>query len=649
MSFSNLFVVQLLNGVALGLLYVLVASGLSVIFGVSGILNFAHGSLYMLGAYLGVVVMGATGNFWLALLLAPLLVGAASGVIERLTLHHLYDRPVAYQLLLTFGLSLMIIEGTGAVFGSQRAFPTPEALAGPIQFGGIFYPKYRLFVIGASILVSIGIWAFFRYTDFGLVVRAGSQNREMVKSLGIDVSRYFTLVFVLGSVLAAVAGVLAAPLFAVNTNMGNEILLVSFIVVILGGLGSFRGSVIAGLLIGVTTTLGETYVPQLTGFYIYGILLGTLLLRPQGLFGQYDLAKVASKASKISYQRRIDPVPIRDRRALAAVAVMALIPIIAVGVGSAYYVGVLSIMLVWGLIALSLDLALGRLGLLSFGHAAFFGLGAYATGLLFLNATNSLLVALLVAVPLTVAVAWLVGAVSIRFAGVFFAMVTLAITQLFYQLSVTWTDLTGGSDGLTALPSPTLLGVTVDSTVVFYYITLASVVVTYGLVVRMLDSPFGRVIEAIREGERRTSFLGYDTSVYKRRTLALSGGVAGVAGVLYAGSQSVVTPNVLHWTISGDALFSVILGGMGTLFGPLIGGGIYAGMQLLLSSYIDSWRFVLGLLLVLTVMFAPRGLVSVYSKLAGFVGPRFGRPDGSAGEGGPSVPEASANASEENR
>jgi len=616
----NLLLIQLFNGVALGLLYVLVASGLTVIFGVSGILNFAHGALYMLGAYFAVVIVGFTGSFWIALLIAPLAVGVVGVVIERSTLHYLYDRPIAYQMLLTFGLSLMIIDGVGFLFGSQRSFRTPEVLAGPVQIGPLFYPKYRLFIIGFAALMGLALWAFFRYTNFGLIARAGSQNQDMVRSLGIDISKYFTLIFALGSVLAGIAGVLAAPLFTVNTNMGNEILLVSFIVVILGGLGSFRGSVVAGLLIGVTTTLGETYFPELTGFYIYVILIGTLLVRPQGLFGNYDLTEVASKAAKISYRTKIDPVPLRDRRFLVAVGVLGLFPVVALTVGAEYYVSVLTLMLIWGLIALSLDLALGYLGLLSFGHAAFFGIGAYATGLIFLEVTNSLLLALVVAVPLAIVVAWLVGALSIRFTGVFFAMVTLGIAQLIYQFSITWSDLTGGTDGLEMTASPTVLGFPLGDTTVFYYITLVGVIATYGVLVHILHSPFGRVMQAIREGERRSLFLGYDTMMYKRRTLALSGGAAGIAGVLFAGSQILITPQVLHWTISGDALFGVILGGMGTLFGPLVGGGIYAGMQVVLSSYLDSWRFVVGLLLVLTVMFTPRGLVSVYAQMSRVIG-----------------------------
>jgi branched-chain amino acid transport system permease protein len=616
---ANLLLVQLLNGLALGLLYVLVSSGLTVIFGISGILNFAHGALFMLGAYVATVVVDVTGSFWIALVVAPVAVGILGLVIERSTLHYLYDRDVSYQILLTFGLTLMITDGVEFFLGSQRSFPTPEALAGPIQLGPVFYPQYRLFVMGAALAVTVLVWALFRFTDFGLIARAGAQNQGTVRILGIDISRYFTLVFGMGAALAGIAGVLAGPFQGVNSAIGNDFLLVSFIVVILGGLGSFRGAFVASILLGVTQKLGETFFPELAGYYIYLLLVGTLLIRPQGLFGNFDREALLQRTAKIRHAVSIDPVSLTDRRAVAAFGALAAFPVAsAVGLSPGvtdYYVGVLTLILTWGVIALSLDIALGYLGLLSFGHAAFFGVGAYASGLFMLHVTNSLLLALVVSVVLTVAVAWVVGALSIRFTGVFFAMITLAIAQTIWQLSLNLTDLTGGTDGLQGVPAVEILGVPVGGTIPFFYVTLIAVVAMYGLAVYVLNSPFGRAMEAIREGERRAAFLGYDTRMYKRRALALSGGIAGVAGVLFAGSRAVITPNTLHWTVSGDALFGVLLGGMGTLYGPLIGGGLYAGMQQILSSFFDEWRFVVGLLLVLVVMFAPRGLVSIYGQL----------------------------------
>jgi branched-chain amino acid transport system permease protein len=258
------------------------------------------------------------------------------------------------------------------------------------------------------------------------------------------------------------------------------------------------------------------------------------------------------------------------------------------------------------------------MGLLSFGHAAFFGIGAYAAGLFAMHVFNSGRVAAAVAVLLAAAVAWVIGALSIRLTGVYFAMITLAFAQMFYQVALTWNDVTGGSDGLTGMPTFELFGaglVNLGDTATFYYFALLVTVCVYAASVKLLDSPFGRVVTAVRESERRVSFLGYDTNVYKRRAFALSGAIGGLAGALLAAYQTFVSAGTLHWVVSGDVVIAMMFGGIGTLFGPMFGAGLFIGLQELLSSYTDQWRFVLGLLLVLTVMVAPRGLITVYSSL----------------------------------
>jgi branched-chain amino acid transport system permease protein len=612
----NLLALQLLNGLALGVLYLLIASGLSVIFGMTDIINFAHGALYMLGAYLGLTVIDATGSFWLALLLAPLGIGAVGVLVERTTLHRIYDRDPLYHIILTFGVTLMIADAVEVVWGkSPQQFPGPEAITGAMALGPIFYPRYKLFLIGAGIAVAAGVWLLFERTDFGLIVRAGAQSRKTVRIMGINIATYFTLVFGLAAVLAGVAGVLAGPFLNVTPTMGDQIIITAFIVVVVGGLGSFRGSVVAALLIGVVQSLGTVFVPQLTGFLIYLLMVGVLLVRPQGLLGEYE---VRSESTKVTFSEIIDPVSLTDRRALALLAVLALVPL---GMGplySPYLVGLLALMFIWALLALSLDMVMGYMGLLSFGHAAFFGIGAYAAGLFAMHVFNSFLVAAAVAVLLAAAVAWVIGALSIRLTGVYFAMITLAFAQMFYQVALTWNDVTGGSDGLTGMPTFELFGaglVNLGDTATFYYFALLVTVCVYAASVKLLDSPFGRVVTAVRESERRVSFLGYDTNVYKRRAFALSGAIGGLAGALLAAYQTFVSAGTLHWVVSGDVVIAMMFGGIGTLFGPMFGAGLFIGLQELLSSYTDQWRFVLGLLLVLTVMVAPRGLITVYSSL----------------------------------
>jgi len=615
---TNLLAIQLLNGLALGVLYILIASGMSVIFGMTDILNFAHGAFYMVGAYLALTVIGATGSFVVALVLAPIGMAVIGAGLERFTLHRIYERGPLYHVLLTFGLVLILTDLVELAWGTgQQLVSAPEYLAGTVALGPIFYPKYRLFTIGAGAVIAIGTWAIFRYTEFGLIIRAGAQDRGTVRLMGVDTGKYFTLVFALGSLLAGAAGVLAAPFLSVNPTMGNGILIIAFIVVVVGGLGSYFGSVVAAFLIAFLETLSIVFVPELSSYLIYLAMLGILLFRPQGLFGAY---KIRSEVAKISFAESIEPIPVSDRRVLVVLGVLAVIPLGLDTVFSSYVLGLISLMFIWGLFALSLDIVMGYLGLISFGHAAFWGVGAYAVAMTVTTVSNSFLLAVLVAVVATTALAWAIGALSVRLTGVYFAMITFAAAQLLYTFFVSQRELTGGSNGID-IPDVYLLGVVdLANPVVFYYLALGILIGSYYVAVRVMDSPFGRVLAAIRESERRVSFLGYDTNTYKRRAFALSGAVGGLAGALFMTYQQFITPDALYWFVSGDVLFAMILGGIGTLYGPIVGGAVLVGLEQFLSSYVDQWRLVIGLILVLIVLFAPRGLASVFRSIGQSLG-----------------------------
>ena len=638
---TNLLVIQLLNGLALGVLYVLIASGLSVIFGMTDILNFAHGVLYMLGAYVALTVIDASGSFFVALLVAPVVVAVVGAGLERLTLHRIYDRGPIYHVLLTFGLVLIISDFVEFLWGpGQQLVSAPDVLAGAMQLGPIFYPRYRLFTIVAGSIIAIATWAIFRYSRFGLIIRAGAQDRGTVRVMGVDVAKYFTLVFGLGSLLAGAAGVLAAPFLSVSPSMGNNILIIAFIVVAVGGMGSYFGSVVAALLIAFLQTLSIVFLPALSGYLIYLAMLGILLFRPQGLFGAYE---IRAETAKLSFSETIEPVSLSDRRVLAVLAVLAVIPLGLHTVISPYLLGLISLMFIWGLFALSLDLVMGYLGLISFGHAAFWGVGAYAVALTVTEVTNSFLLAVAVALVVTTVLAWAIGALSVRLTGVYFAMITFAAAQLLYQFAVSSPNITGGSNGMN-IPDPTIAGVVdLSNPTIFYYLSLALLVGCYYVAVRVMDSPFGRVLAAIRESERRVSFLGYDTNKYKRRAFALSGAVGGLAGALFVSYQQFITPDALYWFVSGDVLFAMIFGGIGTLYGPIVGGAVLVGMEQIISSYVEQWRMLIGIVLVLIVLFAPRGLVSILLRMEGAVSNR-GRPTEARPESGPEAdgPPASA-------
>jgi branched-subunit amino acid ABC-type transport system permease component len=277
---------QLLHGLVFGAALGLLALGLTVIFGLLGVMNFAHGELFMLGAYAGVGVIGATGSFWLALLAAPVLVGLVGAVTEIATLRPIYDREPLYGLILTFGLALVFREGVRQIWGGDMRRILPP-FPGSTPILGMTYPDYRLFLLAMSAVVLLAIWLFFTRTRAGIIVRAAVQDSEMLDGLGVNVRRVFTLTFAASGALAALAGLLLAPVFTVYPQMGVEMILLAFIVVILGGMGSLGGSVVAAFIIGVAQSMFSLWMnPQRVAIAIFGIMIVVLIVRPRGLFGR---------------------------------------------------------------------------------------------------------------------------------------------------------------------------------------------------------------------------------------------------------------------------------------------------------------------------------------------------------------------------
>jgi len=282
----SLLVSQVLNGLATGMLYALMGIGLSIITGVLNIPNFAHGALFALGAYLLYSIIQLVGNFWLALVIAPLGVGLLGVLIEYGGIRPLYKAGHDYQLLLTFGLSLIVTEGIIIIWSpvGMSQLP-PPLLRGGVDLGITFYPKYRLFVMVAAALLVFGAWLFLEKTRYGAIMRAGIEDKEMVALLGIDIHRLFTAAFALGCVLAGIAGALTAPIRGLNPLMGVDMLGIAFVVVALAGLGNLLGSIAAGLLVGVAQSLVALFWPEASVAVIFAVMAAVLLVRPQGLFG----------------------------------------------------------------------------------------------------------------------------------------------------------------------------------------------------------------------------------------------------------------------------------------------------------------------------------------------------------------------------
>jgi branched-chain amino acid transport system permease protein len=290
-EFSTLLA-QVFTGLVLGMIYVLLAIGLSLIFGLMTVVNFAHGALFMLGAYFGVFLLTYTKSFWVALIVAPLMVGAIGLLMERFLIRRLYGRSPDDPLLLTFGLSLILVEGVKVLWGKiGLTLDPPRALAGAVDLGFMAFPAYRLFLIGITVAVLIGLYFFLGRTNIGLIIRAGSRDPLMVRALGIDLGRIWLVVFGIGTALAGLAGILAGPMRGAYAEMGVTMVIESFVVIVVGGMGSLLGAVVAGLLIGQVVGLTTLFVPKAAEIMVFVVMAVVLLVRPSGLFGEAGLAE----------------------------------------------------------------------------------------------------------------------------------------------------------------------------------------------------------------------------------------------------------------------------------------------------------------------------------------------------------------------
>jgi branched-chain amino acid transport system permease protein len=296
MDFAT-FLIQLLNAVQYGLLLFLVASGLTLIFGIMGIINLAHGSFYMIGAYLAWSLTGQIGNFWLAIVAGVVLSVLLGMFLEWLLIKRLYERDHLYQVLLTYGLILIFEDLRSLIWGDDvHGVAVPDILSASIPLTEtLSYPVYRLGISVVCVLLAVLLYVLIQHTRLGMVIRAGAANREMTKSLGIDIRMVYRLVFALGVALAAFAGMIAAPVSSVFPGMGGQVLIICFVVVVIGGIGSVKGAMVAALLIGLVDTFGKVVefevagvrlLPELAGMSVYVLMAVVLLWRPEGLFGK---------------------------------------------------------------------------------------------------------------------------------------------------------------------------------------------------------------------------------------------------------------------------------------------------------------------------------------------------------------------------
>jgi branched-chain amino acid transport system permease protein len=601
----DFLLIQTLNGLASASSLFLVASGLSIIFGVTRIVNFAHGSLYMLGAYIAISLLTAVDaqnglSFWSAILFAACVTAIIGAVIEITVLRRIYQAPELFQLLATFGIVLMIQDITLTVWGPEdKLGPRAPGLASFVLILGNRFPSYELFLIAVGPIMLAVLWLLFNRTRWGTLVRAATLDREMVGALGVNQRLLFTSVFMFGSFLAGLGGALQLPREAVTLHMDLAMITEVFVVVVIGGLGSITGAYLAAVLIGLVHAFGIVIFPKITLVLAFLVMAIVLVVKPYGLLGK--------KPSGLAARGQGIPEPLlRSADSLtkkAGLVLLLALLILPLGLGD-YGISFLTELVILTLFAASLHVMMGPGGMHSFGHAAYFGLGAYGAALAVKWFAVPMAVGLL-ASPLLAGLAGLIfGWFCVRLSGVYLAMLTLAFAQIAWATSFQWIDLTGGDNGI--------LGVWPDAwakpKLVYYYLALALCVIGVLALRLLVFTPFGYALRAGRDSPLRAEATGLNVQRLQWAGFVIAAVAAGLAGGLFAFFKGSVFPTYLAIPKSVDALLMVLLGGLQTLSGPVAGAFVYAGLQEQLVRFTGYWRFALGLIIVLLVILFPKGL-----------------------------------------
>ncbi|MCS6766162.1 MAG: ABC transporter permease [Candidatus Protistobacter heckmanni] len=625
MDFSG-FLVQLLNGLAGASSLFLVAVGLSLIFGVSRIVNFAHGSLYMLGIYAGYSLTekfgGSVLGFWGCILLSAILVGVLGAVIELLILRRIYKAPELFQLLATFALVLLIKDAALWFWGSEDLLGRrAPGLAGAVEIFGRRFPSYDIALIFIGPAVLGLLYLLLTRTRWGTLIRAATQDREMVGALGVNQAWLFTGVFALGAFLAGLGGAVQLPREPAALTLDLQTIGDAFVVVVVGGMGSVPGAYVAALIIAeikaICIGIGQVHFnlfglafdfsfSKLTLVLEFLVMAVVLVLRPWGLMGKPN-APVRSAAAVEA--PLVPPGRAMQAATLGIVAVLLFLPL----VGKSFpYVTVLSIdILTAVLFAGSLFFIMGPGGMHSFGHAAYFGLGAYGAALL-LKSAGLPMIAALIGAPLVAGLgALLFGWFAVRLSGVYLAMLTLAFAQIVWSIVFQWDGFTGGSNGLTGVwPAEWL-----SDKGAYFYLTLALCVLSLWLMRRMLFAPLGYALRAARDLPLRAEAIGINVRSVQLAAFVIAGVFCGLAGALAAFSKGSISPETIATSKSVDGLVMVLLGGVQNLAGPLVGASVFTWLQDAVIRNTEYWRALMGAVVLFLVLAFPMGIAGSARRL----------------------------------
>jgi len=469
-----------------------------------------------------------------------------------------------------------------------------------VPIAGQLFPSYDLAVIAFGPLVALGLWLLFHRTRWGVLIRAATQDREMVAALGVDQSRLFTSVFVLGSFLAGLGGALQVPRLALTTVMDTSIIVEAFVVVVIGGMGSVWGALLASLLIGVLNAYGVLLLPKIAIVLIFVVMAVVLVVRPWGLLGrpEIQLRPPGRGAVAPAQPRRLGPIWLG-----AGLIALAGLPLVL----PTFWISIVVEIFAFALFAASLHLLMSVGGMVSFGHAAYFGLGAYGAAVL-LQLAGLPMPAAFVLAPLVAGLAACVfGYFCVRLTSIYFAMLTLAFAQIVYAVVHQWDAVTGGDNGMLSVWPARWLATPSR----YYYWALGATLVGLLLLRVVTASPFGLTLRAVRDHARRAEAVGVNIRALQWTAFVVAGFVAGLGGAVYAFLKGSVFPVYTESPMSVQPLVMVLLGGVGSPSGPLIGAAVYKLLDTVITRYTDYWQIVLGAILLVLVLAFPRGIAGM--------------------------------------
>jgi len=609
----SFYIVQFLTGLSDASGLFLVACGLSLIFGVSRIVNLAHGSFYMVGAYVAYYLVTYFPRgifpFWAGILIAALVVGLIGLIVEVLLLRRLYHTPELFILFATFGVLLIIQDLSRWFFGAEDLLgPRAPGLDGSINIMGTLLPQYDLALIIIAPLILGSLWLLLNRTRWGILVRAATEDREMSDALGVNQRRLFTSVFFLGSFLAGLGGAVQLPKGGADLLMDLNVIAACFVVVVVGGMGSIPGAYLAAVIIGELTSFGILVFPQSTLVLMFLVMAVVLVIRPHGLLGKAEAHEHDPPGVAGSLLR-----PASKKLRLLGLALLFLIILMPLVVDT-FQLVLMTEIAIFALASMSLYFMMGPGGMVSFGHAAFFGGGAYAAALMVHYMQTPMELAMLLAPLLVGLLALIIGWFCVRLSGVYLAMLTLAFAQICWSIVFQWGEFTGGDDGILSIwPSEWA-----DEKIVFYYLTMVLCIGGILALRYFIFTPFGYTMRACRDSALRVDSIGINLQLHQWFAFIVAGAFAGLAGGIYVFSKGSVFPDEMAIPRSFDFLFMVLLGGVETLFGPIAGSAAFTWLHDKISR-IDFWQLILGCIFILLVVAFPQGIAgSIHNRLGRF-------------------------------